>query len=181
MAVYYFVIAQDGSRYGPADVDTLVVWAREGRLAATTVLVERGTERQMRAADLPALSTILGTAPTPRPTQPGVQIERDSFPTQTHPGQRVQTPGARPPTFQPMQMNYANGQRLSHRSKIVAGILGICLGGFGVHRFYLGYTGIGIIQLLLCCTGVSAIWGMIEGIIILTGGMQDVEGRDLRD
>ena len=181
MAVYYFVVAQDGSRYGPADVDTLVQWAREGRLIATTGLIERGTERQLVAAELPALSTILGTVKPPNPPQPGVRIERDNFPTQTHPGQRVPAPGAVPPSYDPRPMQYGQNRHLSHRSKLVAGLLGILLGSFGVHRFYLGYIGIGLIQLILCCTGISWIWGLIEGIIILTGGMQDVEGRDLRD
>jgi len=179
VAVYYFVVAQDGSRYGPADVDTLVLWAREGRLVAETTLIERGTDRQVRACDLPALSTILGA---PAPSQPGVRIERDPYPTATHPGYRQpHAAGATPPMQFPAAMQYAHGRRLSHRSKIVAGILGLIFGWLGVHRFYLGYTGIGLIQLLLSCTGISAIWGFVEGIIILTGGMQDAEGRELRD
>lgn len=180
MAVYYFVIAQDGSRYGPADVDTLVQWAREGRLVADTGLIERGTERTLRACELPALSTILGAPKPAASIQPGVRIERDDFPTRTHPGVRQpHAPGTAPPTYQPMPVNYGAHGRFSHRSKVVAGVLGLVLGGFGVHRFYLGYTGIGLIQLLLSCTGISWIWGFVEGIIILTGGMQDVEGRDL--
>ncbi|MCB9858490.1 MAG: TM2 domain-containing protein [Phycisphaerales bacterium] len=116
------------------------------------------------------------------PAQPGVRIERDEFPTQTHPGyHQPQAPGAVPPTYQPIPVNYGNYSRISHRSKVVAGVLGLLLGGLGIHRFYLGYTGIGLIQLLLSCTGISWIWGLVEGIIILTGGMQDVDGRDLRD
>ncbi len=54
--------------------------------------------------------------------------------------------------------------------KIVAGVLGILLGGFGVHKFVLGYTQEGIIQLIstfLCC-GLGGIIGLIEGIIYLT-------------
>ena len=54
--------------------------------------------------------------------------------------------------------------------KVVAGILGILLGGLGVHKFYLGYTTPGIIQLalgLITC-GAAGIIGLIEGIIYLT-------------
>jgi len=60
--------------------------------------------------------------------------------------------------------------------------LGIFFGGLGVHRFYLGYTGIGIVQLVLTLAscGIGAIWGFIEGIIILAGGMKDSNGRILR-
>lgn len=52
--------------------------------------------------------------------------------------------------------------------KIVAGILAIVLGGFGVHKFYLGYTKEGIIQLLLSLVCIGGILGIIEGIIYLT-------------
>ena len=56
--------------------------------------------------------------------------------------------------------------------KLVAGILGvssIIWGGFGIHKFYLGYTKEGIIQLVLTLfCGIGAIIGLIEGIIYLT-------------
>lgn len=72
------------------------------------------------------------------------------------------------------------------KSRMVAGILGILLGGFGVHRFYLGYVGIGILQIVvtfLTC-GLGALWGIIEGIMILTNQpsfQTDSEGRPLRE
>ena len=57
------------------------------------------------------------------------------------------------------------------KSKLTAGLLGIFLGGIGVHRFYLGYAGIGIAQIAvtLVTFGIGAWWGVIEGILILTG------------
>lgn len=57
------------------------------------------------------------------------------------------------------------------KSKIVAGVLGILVGAFGIHRFYLGYIGIGVIQLVLLflSCGASSLWGFIEGILILCG------------
>jgi TM2 domain-containing membrane protein YozV len=70
------------------------------------------------------------------------------------------------------------------KSKMTAGLLGIFLGSFGVHRFYLGYTGIGIAQIavtIVTC-GIGGIWGLIEGILILTGSPSlstDAEGRPL--
>lgn len=84
------------------------------------------------------------------------------------------------------------------RSKMAAGLFGIFLGGFGVHNFYLGYTGKGIAQacltgiglLLSCCTGglsivmiaAAGIWGLIEGILILCGQIRtDGKGSPLRD
>ena len=57
------------------------------------------------------------------------------------------------------------------KSKLAAGLLGVFLGGWGIHRFYLGYVGIGIIQIIvtLITFGFGALWGFIEGILILTG------------
>ncbi len=54
--------------------------------------------------------------------------------------------------------------------KITAGILGLLFGGLGVHKFYLGYTGAGVIQLLASffTCGLFAVIGHVEGIIYLT-------------
>lgn len=74
------------------------------------------------------------------------------------------------------------------KSKMAAGLLGIFLGGFGVHNFYLGYTGKGVAQLLLTLLScgmlseVSIIWGLIEGIMILCGNINtDANGTPLGD
>ena len=55
--------------------------------------------------------------------------------------------------------------------KVLAGILAIVLGAFGVHKFVLGYTQEGVIMLVITvvtCGTVSSIIGLIEGIIYLT-------------
>jgi len=53
--------------------------------------------------------------------------------------------------------------------RILAGIMAILLGGLGVHKFILGYTQEGIIQLIIgiCTCGVAGIISFIEGIIYL--------------
>ena len=70
------------------------------------------------------------------------------------------------------------------KSRMTAGLLGIFLGGLGVHRFYLGYTSVGVLQILvtLATCGIGAVWGLIEGIVILSGsGLQtDADGIPLR-
>ena len=78
--------------------------------------------------------------------------------------------------------------RMSDKSKVVGGILGLLLGAFGIHNFYLGYKGKAIAQLLitlLSCfilSPVSSIWGFIEGIMILAGSIKtDGKGLPLRD
>ena len=78
------------------------------------------------------------------------------------------------------------------KSKVAAGLLGIFLGALGIHRFYLGYIGIGVLMLLmtvlfswLTCgaTAIAAwIWGLVEGIMILAGSMnKDAQGRPLKE
>ena len=54
--------------------------------------------------------------------------------------------------------------------RVLAGILAILLGSLGVHKFILGYTKEGIIQLILsvCTCGILGIIPFIEGIIYLT-------------
>ena len=71
----------------------------------------------------------------------------------------------------------------SDKSKTTAGLLQILLGSFGVGRFYLGYTGLGIAQIAvvwLTC-GIGGIWTLIDGIMMLTGKVPDAQGRPLRD
>ncbi len=69
------------------------------------------------------------------------------------------------------------------KQKIVAGLLGIFLGGLGIHNFYLGYTKKAVIQLVisLLTGGLAGIWGFIEGILILCGKKitTDAQGNEL--
>lgn len=72
------------------------------------------------------------------------------------------------------------------KSRLAAGLFGIFLGGFGVHRFYLGYTLIGVLQIVatvVTCGVVGPIWGFVEGIMILTGTTitEDDSGQPLKD
>jgi TM2 domain-containing membrane protein YozV len=68
--------------------------------------------------------------------------------------------------------DYQSDKPAKQESKrIVAGILAILLGQLGVHKFFLGYTTPGIIQLVIgvvTCGSISWIIGLIEGIIYLT-------------
>ncbi|MEV6735987.1 TM2 domain-containing protein [Streptomyces sp. NPDC051104] len=71
------------------------------------------------------------------------------------------------------------GRPYSDKSKIVAGVLQLALGTFGVGRFYIGNVGLGLAQLFTC--GGFGIWALIDGIILLTGSNQtDSQGRVLR-
>ncbi|MHA7842522.1 MAG: TM2 domain-containing protein [Winogradskyella sp.] len=61
------------------------------------------------------------------------------------------------------------------KSQIVALILCGLVGGLGIHRFYLGYTWQGIVQLLTL--GGCGIWSLIDLIRIITGSLQPKNGR----
>jgi TM2 domain-containing membrane protein YozV len=89
---------------------------------------------------------------------------------------------------QPLANPYvqAAGQPLANpyapaKSRVTAGILAILLGGIGVHKFYLGKVGLGVLYLLLFIvffwTFIPAIIGLIEGIIYLTQTDQDFAAK----
>lgn len=60
------------------------------------------------------------------------------------------------------------------KQKMVAGILGILLGAWGIHSFYMGNSKKGIIQIVatIVTCGILGIWGLVEGILILIGNDQ---------
>ena len=70
------------------------------------------------------------------------------------------------------------------KNKMTAGLLGIFLGAYGAHHFYLGDSGKGLLFLLLSlltgvCCPVFAIIGLIDGIRYL--GMSDEEFQEYCD
>lgn len=85
---------------------------------------------------------------------------------QTMAGQQVVNPQTVVIQQQPV---YVSGINPSWpvKNKMAAGLLAIFLGCFGVHKFYLGKIGMGILYVLFFWTGIPAIIGFIEGIIYL--------------
>ena len=67
--------------------------------------------------------------------------------------------------------------------KILAGLMGILFGGFGVHKFMLGYTTEGLIQIAITIVtcGIGSIVGLIEGIIYLTKSDQEFVDTYIRN
>lgn len=70
---------------------------------------------------------------------------------------------------------------VSKKSRAVAAILCFLFGALGFHRFYLGKIVTGVIMLVLTITfvfiWVSAIWALVDFIVILVGSAQDKEGN----
>jgi len=98
-------------------------------------------------------------APVPQPAYPPMaypyQPAPYAVPGVLVPGQVVQTP------YGPFMVG--------PKSKLAAGLLGIFLGGAGVGQFYRGNIGLGVAQLVvtLITFGMGALWGFIEGIMVL--------------
>ncbi|PID98439.1 MAG: hypothetical protein CSA83_01270 [Actinomycetales bacterium] len=90
-------------------------------------------------------------------------------------------PAAQPvyPTAGIYGIDPRTGLPFSDRSRVIAGILQLFVGGLGAGRWYTGHYGIALAQLLTC--GGCGIWALIDGIIMLTGEVRDAEGLPLRD
>ena len=72
-------------------------------------------------------------------------------------------------------------QPIVYKSKMIAAVLGLILGGLGIHNFYLGYSSKGFIQIVLFFMGIisfglttfiSVIWGIVDALLILTGSIE---------
>jgi TM2 domain-containing membrane protein YozV len=161
------MIGADEREYGPVEMPTLVQWAREGRIVARTTILDHATGRRFLACDTEELAAVFSSAALVAPPVRG-------------------KPAAAVATQPPVSAQALVVDKLKpRRSRTVAGVLGIIFGCFGVHRFYLGHTSVGTLMLaitLLSCfvaSPLTALWGLIEGILCLTGAMTDAEGRKL--
>ena len=61
------------------------------------------------------------------------------------------------------------------KNKLVAALLAILLDALGIHKFYLGQGGKGILYILFCWTYIPGILGLIEGIMILTSNDENFQ------
>lgn len=126
----------------------------------------------------------LGYPPTPTATYappPPPGYGAPGYPGYADPSLPHGTAFGYPPGFNPNApygVDPLTGQPLSDKSRIAAGVLQLAL-PFGIGRFYIGDTAIGIAQLLTC--GGCGIWSLVDGIILLVNGGTDSQGRKLRD
>jgi len=74
---------------------------------------------------------------------------------------------------------------VSDKKRLLAFLLAFFFGVFGVHRFYVGKVGTGILMVLLDLTliglAVTGIWSLVDAIIIACGEFTDAEGAKLID
>jgi TM2 domain-containing membrane protein YozV len=68
---------------------------------------------------------------------------------------------------------------ISPKSRIAVTLLAWFLGGLGIHRFYLGKIGTGI--LMIVTLGGLGIWSLIDFIVAVTGNMRDKDGKLIKN
>ena len=71
----------------------------------------------------------------------------------------------------------ANATSAVDKSKVTAGVLALLLGGIGIHKFYTGAWGWGIVYIVLCWTYLPALVALVEGIRYLTLAQTDFERK----
>ena len=133
-----------------------------------------------RPSHVPPPSSPAPTGPAyPGPPPPGYAYPPPGYPPIADP-----PPGYPPYADPPPAYAYLAYADPLAKSRQTAGLLGIFLGGVGVHRFYLGFTSIGVLQILvtIATCGIGGFWGITEGILILSGNgiKTDADGRPLR-
>jgi len=126
-----------------------------------------------------------GTPPPLPPQQPGYPPPYPP-PQAQYPPPQAQYPPVYMDPAAPYGRHPLTGEPLSDKSKVVAGLLQLLglFGLVGIGRIYLGYTGLGIAQLvvgLITCGIGAVIWGIIDAVLLLTDKVRDPEGRPLRD
>jgi TM2 domain-containing membrane protein YozV len=145
----YRIIGKDGQQYGPVTAEQLRGWVAENRANSQTLVQTEGSQDWKPLGSLPEFTANLKPPPMSAVPPP---MSATPPPPMTPP----------PSTSNPRASN-----------KLAAGLCGILLGSLGVHKFILGYTGAGLIMLLVtfltCGIGgmVMHVIGLIEGIIYL--------------
>jgi len=169
-----FYFAEGSTQKGPYPVDQLIAQG----LRRDSLVWREGMVQWQRADTVAELAGLFNNAPQAGSYQQGSYGQPPSPAAQPPYPAQHQQPYAPQPPFGPTPPQSFDASS-ANSQKIAAGICGILIGGFGIHKFILGMTGPGLIMLLVtlltCGFGgiVMHIIGIIEGIIYLTKTDQD--------
>lgn len=190
MADWYYI--GHYGQLGPLTREQVEELVGGGVIARETFVWKAGMVDWIPADRHPELSALFVVptsynTPPPSPAPPSAPVSPGSYapPTQNY---SAPTFGGFPATTQhgayPEQLQMRQTQLYSaarsDRSRALAGVLQLIFPGIG--RIYLGYSAIGVLQLVSSLCFFGYIWSIIDGIIILTGGVRiDGFGRPMGD
>jgi len=144
-------------------------WSKSGQVFPTAVGTDEifGVSSQSQEIHTP-LTPLPGTNGVD-PISPAISDSATdqifgSFPSPTD------NHAVRPNTYPGTQYPQVSGR--ASKSKLAAGLLAIFLGWLGIHRFYMGFTKLGVVMLLLSLLSLGALlpfvflWGVVDGILV---------------
>jgi TM2 domain-containing membrane protein YozV len=154
----WYVLKPGGTPSGPSTAEDVASWLRTGALPHNTKVCRVGDSSWAKVHEVPELSRMAGVVPPPPPAPLPSVAPAPAYPSPAH--------------AQGAAAQYAPAT--SQKSRITYVLLGLFLGGLGIHNFYAGYTGRAVAQLLISLLmgwlivpllGVG-IWVLIELIVV---------------
>jgi TM2 domain-containing membrane protein YozV len=174
-AIWYCAV--DGTQQGPMPRSQVVGLIRSGRLSRGDLVFRNGMADWTVAAETPELAAAFATQAPAAGGMVGVDafcracgtgINKQAFlcPKCGAPaGDGMPAPSGAPLVFAEPRRQIREGDK---KSKTVAALLALLVGGLGVHHFYLNNPVLGIFYLVFCFTLIPAIIAFIEAIVFLT-------------
>lgn len=160
---------------GPLTLPQIEELVRDGVIERDTYVWRGGMSNWTPAGQMPELATAM-QVPSPTFTPPPVPPAPFATPTVAPPA--TQIPYGAMPTYPMASYRSIDHLPISDRNRVVAGLLQLIIPGAG--RLYLGYMAHGILQLLTTFCFFGWIWSVVDGIIMLSGGVKlDGYGRRL--
>ncbi|MBC7448559.1 MAG: TM2 domain-containing protein [Hymenobacteraceae bacterium] len=141
--------------------------------AAPTQVADPTAAAALEATPAPILGTTAAT-PTPTATEARARVKALPVAQQAKLEKKITKLAAKLEKRAAKAAAKPASPKAEGKSQIIALVLVLLLGGLGIHRFYLGYTGIGIAQLLTL--GGCGIWALIDLIRIITGDLKPKDG-----
>lgn len=169
-----------GSAHGPVPRTHLVAMIQRGEILTNSFVFKEGTAAWVLAGEAPELQAAFQPN-GPAVGQPGLNAFcRECGAAVSHKAFMCPKCGAPTgaadlpmPSSQPLQFTFpvtapaASRHAGDRKSKTVAAILALFFGGFGIHHFYLGNAGLGILYILFFWTLIPAFVALIEAIMYL--------------